>query len=169
MSRRLSAPAQATIGIVVINLALVLGYLLVVRPWLGSREAADWTATTCRIVRSEVISTIERDRRNRRLTMYELVLAYDYRAGDRTQHGEAIDFEARGRTTEAGDVHALQRRFPAGSDVPCWFDPAAPGHAVLDRGSWWPGGAGVVPFAMLAIGALIAGHGIVRRRRASAT
>ncbi|MBA3454449.1 MAG: DUF3592 domain-containing protein, partial [Deltaproteobacteria bacterium] len=123
MSRRLDARAQAAIGIVIVNLALVLGYFLVVRPWLGSRDAADFAKTTCHIVKSEVVSTIARDRRNRVLTMYEHVLAYDYRAGDRTQHGTAIDFEVRGRTQDAADMHALQRRFPEGAAVPCWYDP----------------------------------------------
>ena len=169
MSRRLSAPAEATIGVVVVNLALVIGYLLVVRPWLGSREAADWSQTTCRIVKSDVVQSIARDRRNRVLNMSELVLAYDYRAGDRTQHGDRIDFEIRGPTTEVDVVRGLQQRYPVGAEVSCWYDPDAPGQAVLDRGSWWPGGAGIVPFVMLAVGGLMAGHGIVRRRRASAT
>jgi hypothetical protein len=124
--------------------------------WLIAREAiADlqtwtWSRTVCEIARSSVRET---NRRGRNTGDYFLELQYSYRFGG----GTFTSTRYRLKTTpysDYGKVARLTEKFQPGSTAICYVNPAAPGEAVLQRGSLFMPLLILFPMIFVAIGAI---------------
>jgi hypothetical protein len=132
------------------GLALLLGETQV-----GRAEATrGWVETEAEILSAAIRS----DDAGR----YHLDLAYRYRAGPRLREGKRLALEP---SAEREAVFAAAARYRPGARVGAWFDPAAPGSAVLERPDVPLPRAGTVAGAVLLLGALSPpGWQLLRRR-----
>ncbi len=144
--RLTSDPRTLAQGVV---LALCLGCLtiggllffqFVWRPGSLVLAARSWTSAKCQIMHSEVIAREQevdvRDSagktRSVSQTVYGLDLRYRFRFGDWDFTGNRYRFFAHSAGRETNQ--AIADRYPVGSEVDCWVDPADPSSVVLDRG-----------------------------------
>lgn len=93
-------------------------------PLWRARASLGWTETRCHIQRSEVEPVGEN---------YRPAIAYTYAASGHQLSGDRIDLAVRGTSSDRSGADALVRRYPAGGDVPCWFDRDDPASVVLSR------------------------------------
>jgi hypothetical protein len=119
------------------------------------RDTRDWTRATGLVLRSQVE---ELDGpREQGWPRYRPAIRYRYQARGAVHESEAV-LAGSGGMPASGDRGEPQRwvdRFPEGSEVEVWFDPADPTRAVLVRG---------VPASQVAIaiaaGIVVAGIGL---------
>jgi hypothetical protein len=111
--------------------------MLLLMLWAGRRlsaAAARWPQTVGRIVSSSVESYKTRTGRGDSgtgATVYQVVVEYSYRVGNRDYHGTRLSF---GGQVSAGRelAEAKAAQYPPGSDVMVHYDPANPSDAVLE-------------------------------------
>jgi hypothetical protein len=113
------------------------GSMMLLSLWAGRRQsaaAARWPLTIGRIVSSRVESyrtRVGRAGSGSWVTVYQAVVEYSYRVGNRDYHSTQLSFGGRvsaGR--EFADAKAAKYR--PGSDVMVRYDPANPSDAVLE-------------------------------------
>ena len=141
-----SVPIPAWIGVAVVLLMFVFAALglrrwivwlfalaipgLVVGVILGKlrevREAAAWKEAPGRIIRSEATS-VEREGKALKAAAidYEFTIALKPVRGSRVSIGEILPGSPR--------VDEVLKRYPAGTSVPVFYDPANPGRSVIER------------------------------------
>ena len=129
----------------IVALVIAIGFWtlfasMAVRDWHSLR---DWQASSCTIrdsrLRSDTTSssTTERvgnSRVRRETTTFEPLLALEYNAGGRQMVSTGFDTGSRASVGGLGGALAEFSRWPIGSAVPCWFDPAHPEDVVVIRG-----------------------------------
>ena len=122
----------------------------------------DYVATTCRIVAQGLVQrTVENPQGSAGVSWRPCLLVRYDAAGSPQESWSRLD-AATGTADRAAALAALDR-WPLGTDVPGWFDPAHPGTVVLQRGfNWWMWGLTLLlPGALLAFG----GSGLLRAVR----
>jgi hypothetical protein len=149
-------------------LAVVLlagGAALLVAAWRQSargRETRGWTRTQARILVSEVEELGGPSEQG--YPRHRLVVRYAYEARGRTHESDQLWVGSRG-AMPAQDRELVRRwadRFPAGSVVDAWYDPADPRQAVLVPGAPRSQLAG-----LLVLGLVLAGAGLWLLARAA--
>lgn len=93
-------------------------------PLWRARAASSWVETRCHIQRSEVEAAGD---------SYRAVVAYTYGLGDSQMSGDRVDFALHGTSSHRSFVDDQVRPYPAGGDVPCWYDRDNPAAVVLSR------------------------------------
>jgi hypothetical protein len=114
----------------------VLGYFMMWTPLSQMIAARDWTMTQCTIRSSQAVRHGQSARRQTATSSsYDLEVIYSFQANGRTVIGDRADFAPTlsGRSPSIKNVAA---RFPVGSTHECYYDPANPRSAVLDRTPW---------------------------------
>ena len=113
------------------------GSMLLLMLWAGRRQsaaAARWPQTVGRIVSSSVESHKTRAGSagsGTWVTVYQAVVEYSYRVGDRDYHSTQLSFGGRVSAGREG-AEATAARYRPGSDVMVRYDPANPSDAVLE-------------------------------------
>ena len=118
-----------------------------------SAVTRDWTPVPCRVLHSGIV----RDRFSPNSPeTWRAEVTYRYEAGGETRAGSRIRTAPEGPTPHRDRAETLAARYPAGQDAVCYFNPADPSEAVLEKGTraavytlWWPmlfavGGAGMI-------------------------
>lgn len=120
-----------------------------------SEATRGWIETSARIASAKIRATGDGE--------YHVDLDYRYRAGPRELRSTRIAFEP---ALSRDAAYAYAERFRPGARVPAWFDPAAPGSAVLEHPdvpfAWGPGAFGAL---LIAIGLLPFGRQLFRLLR----
>jgi hypothetical protein len=127
----------------IVALVIAIGFwtifaAMAVRDW---RSIGAWHETSCTIRDSRLLSdttaSTERPgggRVRRDTTTYTPVLALEYVADGRAMVSTGFDTGSRLSIGGFGGAVAEFSRWPIGSTVPCWFDPAHPEDVVVIRG-----------------------------------
>ena len=107
---------------------LAVFVFLLVLPTLRALTSANWVATPARVQSSEIVSV-----KGSKSTSYRADIVYNYDFGGRSYSSSDFSFAPKssggydGAATRAG-------QYPAGANVICYVNPAAPAQAVLHRG-----------------------------------
>lgn len=134
------------------------------RMWLSYEKAQitrAWTQVPCRIISSGVVS--QKPTPNSPL-VYRAEVRYEYTFEGVRHQGANIRPVEPAPTAHLEDVQRRQQSYPAGSEHPCYVNPASPAEAVLEHGTraalysiWFP-----LLFVAGGVGML---HGTLRQRR----
>lgn len=113
-----------------------LGAVMVVKGLRQSsraRQTRSWTATTGRILESRVELLRAADEEGP--ARHAFVIRYAYEARGRPQESDQvwIGSATASMSEDPGSPRRWVERFPAGTEVQVWFDPADPRQAVLVR------------------------------------
>ena len=136
-SRRVSRAAVAAVVV-----ALGFWTLFVVMAWRDWRSVREWRETRCEILDSRLrVDTTSSDPRGtaRRTTSsatttYEPLLALAYDADGHRMISSGFDTGSRVSIGGFGGAVEEFARWPVGTAVPCWFDPAHPEDVAVIRG-----------------------------------
>lgn len=131
---------------------------MVAVPLYRAWDARDWAAAECTIEHSEVVERTDSDGD----TTYGVEVRYRYVVDGRTYRAARHDFTDGTRTSSAARPRAIVARLPPGRTVPCWYDPADPTQATIER-TGWIGLIGLVPLAFVLIGVAVIAQALRRR------
>ncbi|MCU0493885.1 MAG: DUF3592 domain-containing protein [Chloroflexaceae bacterium] len=135
------------IGIVLV--VFILGFitlLLAARAWQAQRRiyaARHWKTTTGQVLQSGIQQTTVRVRistsvgRYRNAIRYIPHVVYHYRVNGAHYQGERLRLGTVVLSSEARDAERTAARYPVGSAVTVYYDPANPTEAVLMRHTSW--------------------------------
>ncbi len=135
----------ALIPAIAIPLGLV-SLLLAKRAWRGWKQASaarNWPQTPGRVVESGIRETAVRARRQtsaastRQATRYAPHIVYAYTVHGASYQGERLRFGPVTLSSEAGDAGRAASRYPLGSEVTVYYDPANPAESALDLRPGW--------------------------------
>jgi hypothetical protein len=122
---------------VLFALGSLLVYTMFIEPLRRVINVRAWQSTSCDVISSRVQSS---GSRRRAATSYTVELTYGYTVGGQNYVGTRYSFTGWASGSYGGTT-AVVARLPAGTRTECWFDPANPSDAVIDRGlsagSWW--------------------------------
>ncbi|RYG61758.1 DUF3592 domain-containing protein, partial [bacterium] len=111
-----------------------------------------WPSAPCHIISSVLKSHSGSDS-----TTYSADIRYSYSVGGKTYESERDSFADYGSSSNYSSHQAMVSRYPAGSNSVCYYNPADPTSAVLDRG--WTGdlwmGLVSLPFLLVGLGGMI--------------
>lgn len=94
------------------------------------RQAATWTQTTGRILRSTIGTKRHRFGNEPETVVNVPVIEYEFKIGGRTVLGHRV---AIGEDPTGVNTEAAVTRYPKGMDVTVFYDPADPANCVLER------------------------------------
>src|SRR5262249_7208586 len=124
-------------------------YVLTIRPLWSIGRAADWAATPCTVVSSELKMEPSTDAGSPGPT-YSIEIVFHYRYGDRDYQCDRYDFVTMSSNTSVGTKERVVRTHPPGMRTTCYVNPNDPSEAVLNRGltneMWW--GLFPIPFVV---------------------
>jgi hypothetical protein len=120
------------------------------RPWSRLVSARAWPATSCVIQASQMRSHPPAGKQGR--TTWSADVVYAYVVGDRRHESNRYDFLGSGSSGGA-DERAILERYPAGSTTVCYVNPDDPAEAVLSRDFRPAYLLGLLPVAMVFLGA----------------
>ena len=127
----------------ILALVIAIGFFAIfgamaLRDW---RSLQEWHETSCTIIdsrlRSDTTPSAERSSSTRprsETTTFEPLLALQYVADGKPMVSTGFDTGSRASIGGLGGALAEFSRWPIGSTVPCWFDPAHPEDVVVIRG-----------------------------------
>jgi hypothetical protein len=152
------------VGGALVLVGVTLSYFLIAKPVTGMFAARNWTAVPCVITGSTVTQRGSGTYRRRTNGSYDWVVNYQYEAGGRTIIRDRVSFwpQLQGRQSAQ---QARAARYPKGSTHTCYYNPANPDEAVLDRGVTF--GAWMVLVALAALGIGVAAIAGTRERLAN--
>src|SRR5512140_1945504 len=133
---------------VLVSIAVAVGIGVI--PLWRARASSSWVETRCHIQRSEVEAVGD---------SYRAAIEYTYEVDGNQMSGDRVDFALHGTSDHRGFADDQVRPYPAGGDVPCWYDRDNPAAVVLSRVApatfflLLPLMFGVVGFISLRIGA----------------
>lgn len=121
-------------GILIIG-GLVVAIIAISHFWRRHQEkvAASWASSEGQIVTSQVTDSLEQDSDGDMQRVFRPQVVYRFQAGDQPMTGDRIDFGSHSYNSPA-KAQAICDKYPAGSTVTVYYDPAKPKHSVLDRG-----------------------------------
>jgi hypothetical protein len=96
---------------------------------LQARASASWAEVAGQITQSEMKVRSDPDG-----TTYAPLVRYTYVVNGQPLVGDRISFGLRGMSTSSRLAQAFTGRYPVGSTVTVYYDPAAPAGSVLERG-----------------------------------
>jgi hypothetical protein len=161
MGTLVGALLLGAIFVVVGGILLALG----VNNYRDGEATKSWESTSARVLSADVREDVDTKRdsngRSRTRTTYKPVIRYEYMVDGNSYQGNRIRFgDYQGGEDRAYDAI---NRYPAGSNVPVYYDPANPGDAVLEQGAdqtgvYLFGGIGggfvIIGLAALALGGI---------------
>ena len=127
LSSRRKGRNPAFIFIFIALMGLGFTYLMFVQPVLKVWEARSWKQTTCRVLSSAVGTHMARHG----LT-YSVDIVYRYRVGRQWYTERRYDF-GMGSSSGYSGKEAVVEQYPPGKHVTCYYDPADPADAVMNR------------------------------------
>jgi hypothetical protein len=114
--------------------AIVAGMaFLMWRAYLDRQASPTWPSVTGHITDSRVVAQNETNDGASFTREWRIDLNYRYTVGGQTYQGQRIRAMLPRFSTEA-EALAVQQRFPAGAQVPVFYDPAKPGSSLLIPG-----------------------------------
>ena len=129
------------IGVAIGVLLGGLGALVGFHAWRGLAESARarrWPTVDGRVIAARAARVVISVRastgvaRYRERVLWVPELLYEYGVGERVCRGDRIGLAAPSGSTEPGAAEAVVARYPVGSAVTVYVDPADPANAVLD-------------------------------------
>ena len=96
-------------------------------PFVRTLASAGWEARPCTVARSTVRSWSTDDG-----TSYRADILYKYSAHGREWRSNRVTFFS-ALSSGRGEARAIRDRYPAGSNLTAWVDPADPARSVLER------------------------------------
>lgn len=130
-----------SLGILLVGAAMI---------WGGRRVEGDrarvmsFPPAICVVVHSQPRTVKQRDMsRNRDITWIVPDVRYRFAVDGRTAEASAISTNSR-RTSDPAWAESVCARYPVGSQHPCWYDPADPSQAYLERAP--DAGGGIVKY-----------------------
>jgi hypothetical protein len=106
----------------------VFTYGALIEPFKHFLDAREWKSTTCEIVSSRVYRQTYG-----RYPDFRLDITYRYTVGGRAYVGTRYKLVIVSSNGYGGMADIVARLLP-GTRTECWFDPASPSEAVIDRG-----------------------------------
>lgn len=135
-----------TVICVIVGIAMI-GFSIYQRSRL--RESANWPQTMATITEARIVRETSQDSAE-----YHVHLSYDFVVDGRRYTGNRIEFNRHGYLRQRSAQEQLAR-FPLGSGVPAYFNPAKPGDAVLLRTAPFQKLYLIMGIAMLTLSAVI--------------
>lgn len=123
------------------------------------RRSLGWPSVSGQVTSSSVsLETTQADSDSRLVSTYYPSVSYDYRVDGQSFKGSRIGVGGTEGFSRKEDAEAVAGRYPIGSKVDVYCDPANPGYAVLVRGAniimvWIIAGGGA---GALAVGIAVA-------------
>jgi len=130
--RRLAMGALSPVlfGLVFAGFGAAAFFLATVHPLLQRWRAADWTPTRCTVLDSRV----DTGRDSEGDEVHHAKVRYRYRVGGSTYKSGRIQLSSGlGETSSRARAEEIRDRYPVGGEVSCFYDPAHPEDAVLER------------------------------------
>ena len=140
----------------------VVGYFVAFsfgKPILDNAKASsDWPNVNGKITRSAVAT-----KRSDGKTMFSFDVVYKYEVEGKQYTCNNVYFGGEGSSSSSSSANGVVSRYPKGSEVKVYYEPANPGNAVLEPGTTWSSylvyGVGMV---FLVIGVLVAGGSLIK-------
>ena len=144
-------PGGFIVTIVTIPFLIFIGILFIVmlRSVLKGSASKRWPATDGRILSSEVTSHRSLDSDGTHTTMYEPAIQYEYNAKGQRYQSKEIGFGGIDGTSSTDFADGIVAKYPMGSAVQVFYNPAKPSEAVLEHS-----GAGCNMVLLLIFGAI---------------
>ena len=159
LSSRRKGRNPAFIFIFIALMGLGFTYLMFVQPVLKVWEARSWKQTTCRVLSSAVGTHMARHG----LT-YSVDIVYRYRVGRQWYTEHRYDFTI-GSSSGYDGKEAVVEQYPPGKHVPCYYDPADPADAVLNRDNPVDLFFGLFPMVFTLVGVMGVAYSIKQRKQ----
>jgi hypothetical protein len=123
-------------------------FFFLIYSFVEVQASQSWQVAKGKILGSGVGTKTERTSRGRRYTVYSAAVAYEYTVDGKTLTGSQLGFGS--DQTYGFLAGSVAGRYKEGQEVPVYYDPADPKHAVLQRtvlfGSFIMGGVGLFVF-----------------------
>jgi len=116
--------AFAWFGATLVVVAIAGAMVFSVAPLWRARASLGWIETRCQIERSEVETGDQ---------SYRAQIEYTYEAAGRRRAGDRIDFAVPSWSRARAGSDEQVARYPAGSEVACWYDRDEPSSVALSR------------------------------------
>lgn len=117
------------VGLIVLPL-VALGLVAVLRTVVETRQAASWTSTAGRVVRSEIESRRHQFQGEPEKVENVPAVEYEFEARGRTVRGRRISI---GDDSGGENTEATLARYPVGAAVTVYYDPDDPKNSALER------------------------------------
>lgn len=134
-------------GLFFLAAGLFAFWLIVINPLMRWNRAKSWSQADCKILSSKI-----QKRRDDDGIRYKAKIEYQYQVGRTKHQGDQIDFM--GFSDSQKVARKFIKRWPAGSESICYFDPDNHADAVLIRSSplsFWM----LFPLPFIAIGSVV--------------
>lgn len=140
-------------GLIFGSAGFLFFYLMTIRPWLHSREAADWPTAVATILESQVEEHWDDDG-----STYSPEITFRFDVNGRDYNSSTWTFDSFSSSRRWAD--RIVDRYPKGSQHPCYYSPEQPENAVLDRSFGQAGWFHLFPLIFVFIGFGLALSGV---------
>jgi hypothetical protein len=138
---------------------LGLGIFLIYRTQQSKKKAQlsqNWPATQGQITDSHVSRSVDTDSDGSTSTAYSAQVAYTYQVLGQAYNGSKIAFGFNPSYSNQSKAQATAARYPVGSAVAVYYDPANPSDAVLERQASGSNVALILGIIFIVVGVCIA-------------
>src|SRR3954465_2652022 len=128
-------PGGFIVTVVTIPFLIFIGILVIVmlRSVRKGSAGKHWPATDGRILSSEVTSHRSLDSDGTHTTIYEPAVQYEYNANGQRYQSKEISFGGIDGTSSTDFAEGVVAKYPLGSAVQVFYNPAKPSEAVLEH------------------------------------
>lgn len=157
-----AARAMIPFGAVFLLLGLAGLWFTVINPVWSLLRARSWPTADARVLSSSVKVNHDSDGSTNRP-----LIRYEYQVDGKKLESDRYSFSV----WSIGSRDWADRivdRYAVGTVHPCYYDPARPSEALLDRSFNWPYLVGLFTLAFVAVGAGLLWHGVRETRKAAA-
>jgi hypothetical protein len=119
-----------------------------------SKASGSWPSVEGTVVTSEVEQSRDTTSKSRNKYKYSPNIVFEYEVGDYVYSSDRVEFVTT-TSKSPNDIREITARYPVGSGVAVFYDPADPGNSVLTPGVSWKS------YIFLAMGAIFALVGVV--------
>jgi hypothetical protein len=159
LSSRRKAQNPAFFYLIFVLMGLGFTYLMFVQPVLNVWAARSWKETTCRVLSSAVGT-----HSGKHGYTYSVDIVYRYRIGRQWYTERRYDFRV-GSSSGYDGKEAVVEQYPPGKHVTCYYNPADPADAVLNRDLPADLFFGLIPMVFTLVGALGVVYSIKQRKQ----
>jgi hypothetical protein len=148
------------IGLVfVLFMGIVLIPLIVfLRAALKANATRRWPSTEGRVVASASRAESMLEPGGTHNTVYEPRIAYEYNVGGQSYRSQQLSYGAVAGKSDSGWARGMAARYPEGTSVQVFYNPAKPAEAVLERAG--AGGNLLLVLIMVVVEVILAGVGL---------
>ncbi len=136
-------------------------WLFFLQPLIKTRDAASWPQTEALIVDSEIVEHVGDES-----SSWSAKFSYTYTVNGKEYQNDRYSFLKLSGSRRA--AKKLQRKHPVGSRTPCFYNPSAPSHSVLNRSLNSSVLLGLIPLAFSLVGGIVL-YGVLFRQWGSDT